>query len=45
VPSPEWKRTALGEVWYPGETIIAGIGQGHMLATPLAAIGGRLLAL
>ena len=34
-PSPEWKRKALGKPWYPGETIIAGIGQGYMLSTPL----------
>lgn len=25
----------MGEAWYPGETISAGIGQGYMLATPL----------
>lgn len=35
VPSPEWKRAARGQVWFPGETISAGIGQGYMLATPL----------
>ena len=35
LPSTEWKRAALGEAWYPGETISAGIGQGYMLATPL----------
>ena len=35
LPSSEWKRRALGEAWYPGETISAGIGQGYMLATPL----------
>lgn len=35
IPSTEWKRRAMGEVWYPGETISAGIGQGYMLATPL----------
>jgi len=35
VPSPEWKARARGEVWYPGETVIAGIGQGYMLATIL----------
>ena len=35
MPSTEWKRRAMGEVWYPGETISAGIGQGYMLATPL----------
>ncbi len=39
VPSREWKRGAFREradqVWFPGETIIASIGQGYMLATPL----------
>ena len=39
VPSREWKRRAFSEradqVWFPGETVIASIGQGYMLATPL----------
>lgn len=35
VPSRDWKRRAIGESWYHGETVIAGIGQGYMLATPL----------
>jgi penicillin-binding protein 2 len=35
LPSSEWKKRARGTVWYPGETLIAGIGQGYMLATPL----------
>lgn len=35
LPSTEWKRRAKGTVWYPGETLIAGIGQGYMLATPI----------
>ena len=35
MPSQEWKRKVRGQVWYPGETIIAGIGQGYMLTTPL----------
>jgi penicillin-binding protein 2 len=35
VPSRAWKRAARGQSWYPGETLIAGIGQGYMLATPL----------
>lgn len=34
-PSREWKRRTLGEAWYPGETVIAGIGQGFNLVTPL----------
>lgn len=35
VPSPEWKSRVRGEVWYPGETVIAGIGQGYMLTSVL----------
>ncbi|ABS64091.1 Peptidoglycan glycosyltransferase [Parvibaculum lavamentivorans DS-1] len=35
VPTPQWKRAARGEPWHPGETVIAGIGQGYLLATPL----------
>ncbi len=35
LPSSEWKRTTRGEVWYPGETLNVGIGQGYMLATPV----------
>ena len=35
MPSREWKRSARGEPWYPGETIITSIGQGYMLTTPL----------
>ncbi|HHO59562.1 MAG TPA: penicillin-binding protein 2 [Thiotrichales bacterium] len=35
LPSTDWKRQVRGKVWYPGETLIAGIGQGYMLATPL----------
>jgi len=39
VPSRAWKRSAFREradqVWFPGETVIAAIGQGYMLATPL----------
>ncbi len=35
MPSKDWKRGARGKPWYPGETLIAGIGQGFSLATPL----------
>ena len=35
VPDPEWKRSAYDEAWFPGETVISGIGQGYLLATPL----------
>jgi len=35
MPSRTWKRSARGQPWFPGETVITGIGQGFMLATPL----------
>lgn len=35
LPSREWKRRSRNLPWYPGETLIAGIGQGYMLSTPL----------
>ena len=35
MPSREWKRQAQNKPWYPGETLITGIGQGFILATPL----------
>lgn len=35
MPSREWKRLARGMPWFPGETLIAGIGQGAVLTTPL----------
>ena len=35
LPSTDWKKRVHGKVWYPGETLIAGIGQGYMLATPV----------
>jgi penicillin-binding protein 2 len=35
LPSTDWKKRKKRTVWYPGETLIAGIGQGYMLATPI----------
>lgn len=35
LPSAEWKRRARTLPWYPGETLITGIGQGFMLTSPL----------
>jgi penicillin-binding protein 2 len=35
LPSSEWKRRVIGSNWYGGETLIVGIGQGYMLATPM----------
>ncbi len=47
LPSTEWKKRSRGKIWYPGETLIAGIGQGYMLTTPIqlavatATLAGR----
>lgn len=35
VPTTQWKREALGEPWYAGETISVAIGQGRINATPI----------
>ena len=35
LPNSEWKRRVIGSSWYGGETLIVGIGQGYMLATPM----------
>jgi penicillin-binding protein 2 len=35
LPSREWKQRRWKQPWYPGETVIAGIGQGYHLSTPL----------
>jgi penicillin-binding protein 2 len=35
LPSRDWKRGRYGEPWYPGETVIAGIGQGFNVVTPV----------
>jgi penicillin-binding protein 2 len=34
LPSPAWKQ-ARGQPWFPGETVVTGIGQGPVLFTPL----------
>ncbi len=35
MPDPVWKYGAKGEIWYPGDTVNVGIGQGDVLVTPL----------
>ena len=35
LPSREWKKRTRKQSWYPGETLIVGIGQGYFLTTPL----------
>ncbi|MEM9469697.1 MAG: penicillin-binding protein 2 [Pseudomonadota bacterium] len=45
VPDKNWKMGKLGEKWRPGETIVASIGQGYILTTPLqlAVMTSRLV--
>ncbi|SDZ10971.1 penicillin-binding protein 2 [Lysobacter sp. yr284] len=41
LPSPEWKaKRNKKEGWYPGETVIAGIGQGYWVVTALQLARG-----
>lgn len=35
LPSREWKKRNRNMIWFPGETLITGIGQGYMLVTPM----------
>lgn len=35
MPTPAWKKKRFKQPWYPGESVIAGIGQGYVLTTPL----------
>ena len=35
LPSPDWKRRRFKQIWYPGDTVSVGIGQGYTLVTPM----------
>lgn len=35
IPDRQWKRARFNAPWYHGETVIAAIGQGYVLTTPL----------
>jgi penicillin-binding protein 2 len=45
IPTREWKQATIGVPWQLGETLVAGIGQGYVLATPLqlAVMTSRLI--
>jgi penicillin-binding protein 2 len=38
IPDPQWKRINTGENWSTGDTYIASVGQGYVLATPLQVL-------
>ncbi|MEJ5241587.1 MAG: penicillin-binding protein 2 [Anaerolineales bacterium] len=38
IPTPQWKRINKGENWSTGDTYIASVGQGYVLATPLQVL-------
>ncbi len=45
LPSTEWKKRAYAkrpeyQIWFPGDTINVGIGQGQMLVTPVQLANG-----
>jgi penicillin-binding protein 2 len=45
IPDPRWKRINQGENWSTGDTYIATVGQGYVLATPLQVLlSGATLA-
>lgn len=45
LPTPEWKRGAVGEPWYPGDSVNMSIGQGFVVVTPLQlAIAANVIA-
>ncbi len=45
VPDREWKKKTMNAPWHQGETVVTGIGQGYLLATPLqmAVMTARLV--
>lgn len=45
IPDPQWKRINTGENWSTGDTYIASVGQGYVLATPLQVLmSGSVIA-
>jgi len=35
LPSQDWKMKRYQQIWYPGDTVSVGIGQGYELVTPI----------
>jgi penicillin-binding protein 2 len=44
IPTQAWKKATYHESWAPGDTVVAGIGQGYVAATPmqLAVMAARI---
>jgi len=38
IPDPTWKRITHGENWSTGDTYLAGVGQGYVIATPIQVL-------
>ena len=38
IPDPTWKRINHGENWSTGDTYLAGVGQGYVIATPIQVL-------
>lgn len=45
MPTTQWKKQAMKDIWHPGESIVCSIGQGYVQATPLqlAVMTARLV--
>ena len=45
IPTQAWKQAVIGEIWHKGESLVAAIGQGFVLATPmqLAVMTARMV--
>ena len=43
LPSRSWKKARVRENWYPGETVIVGVGQGFWTATPLQLVNATAI--
>lgn len=43
LPSREWKQRRFKQAWFPGETVISGIGQGYWVTTPLQLAQGTAM--
>ena len=45
IPDKKWKRKRFNAKWHPGESVVASIGQGYILTTPLqlAVMTARLV--